>query len=394
MEELLNKYHSLIKSKYSKEFNLIISLLRGEFTEIKIEKEFNWKEFLKLTAWHKIYPIFFQKKNRKIEIFPPAIKKQLKEEYISLSEKNLHLTANLLDLDDLFNLHHIQRIWLKGPLLSTDLYQQLNYRLSIDLDIFISIEDLFKTHQLLVSNEFDCEIDIEKCNSVEKYLLFRFRNQLYYYNVKKQLAIELHWRLFNPNGLWNINLEELLENSKEVEIGTKLFKTLNFDYQFIYLATHGARHGWYRLSWLKDIDELIINRNPDWERILSIATRNKLEDIIMQTIILSNLIFNTSIPDCFKDQIISCNAGFLVKKAIDRINMSQEEIKSKGFEHFKSVYYLSRLKNTFEYRFNTYAKLFINLEEIKKLNLPAFLFPLYFLIRPFSWFYEQYIKKF
>jgi hypothetical protein len=48
--------------------------------------------------------------------------------------------------------------------------------------------------------------------------------------------------------------------------------TLGSEHQFLYLSAHGARHGWFRLRWLVDIDRLAICA-VDWEALLPMMRR-------------------------------------------------------------------------------------------------------------------------
>src|SRR5690606_12144947 len=66
----------------------------------------------------------------------------------------------------------------------------------------------------------------------------------------------------------------------------------------IYLCLHGSRHGWERLGWICDVNELI-NSTPDidWESIMSEAERIGCRKVLGLSIYLVRELFGTEFPE-------------------------------------------------------------------------------------------------
>ena len=387
------KYYNYIKSKYNKEFNFLISLLRSDTDILKPIDDFNWDEFIRLTDYHKLYPVLFSGAILENKITPKDIEDKLKTYYEEKSKVNLHITSQLIWLNYLLDENGIKRLWLKGPVLAIILYGQLNQRLSGDIDLLINYEDIVKVNQILINDGFTCELDLVRLKPGVRKFFQKYRNQLHYYNKQKRIAVELHWRLVNPNGLWRITFNELYKNSVEIEVGNMPMRTLSTDHYFIYLSAHGTLHKWFRLFWLRDIHEMLIQNKVNWKEAIQIARDNKILPIISESLIVSQLFFNSTIPDELLKIKANNKANKLTGKIIKAINQPASAFQSKGIGHLKSIFYLSQLKNDLRYKMNCFIKLFINSEELKTFTLPAIFLPIYCFKRFFSWFRIQYLKK-
>src|SRR5262249_31610538 len=73
----------------------------------------------------------------------------------------------------------------------------------------------------------------------------------------KQIRIELHWKLSGTHFAMPVASGPLWDRLDTVEVGGKRLQSLPFSDLFVYLCLHGSRHGWEKLLWLCDINELI-----------------------------------------------------------------------------------------------------------------------------------------
>ena len=68
--------------------------------------------------------------------------------------------------------------------------------------------------------------------------------------------LEIHWRLdARPSKEPTFN--ELWERKRVSPITSYPVYFLGEEDLFLYLVSHGARHGWFRLRWLLDIDQMV-----------------------------------------------------------------------------------------------------------------------------------------
>lgn len=77
------------------------------------------------------------------------------------------------------------------------------------------------------------------------------------FSSPEKIKVEIHWRL-NPGPGREPSFNELWERKAISSITTNqpIYILGNMDL-FLFLVSHGARHGWSRLRWLEDIDMLL-----------------------------------------------------------------------------------------------------------------------------------------
>ena len=99
--------------------------------------------------------------------------------------------------------------------------------------------------------------------------------------------LDLHRRLFHNPFYIDVPFESLHAGSVPVEVGTLSFKALGPEDEFVYLASHGARHYWRRLKWLCDVGAILVSMRPgQLERVSARCRRDGLEGILASTLML------------------------------------------------------------------------------------------------------------
>ena len=73
--------------------------------------------------------------------------------------------------------------------------------------------------------------------------------------------------------------------------------SLSFNDLLIYLCLHGSRHGWERLAWVCDINELIRSRQDiDWDLLFTESKRLGCENVVVLGLRLIREFFGFNIP--------------------------------------------------------------------------------------------------
>ncbi|MNR09119.1 hypothetical protein D3C85_1253090 [compost metagenome] len=67
---------------------------------------------------------------------------------------------------------------------------------------------------------------------------------------------------------------------------------LGYDDLFLFLASHGARHGWSRLRWLVDIDR-IVRLGHDWGKVSHLMKKYRMSQVGGQALLLSSQLLST-----------------------------------------------------------------------------------------------------
>ena len=86
--------------------------------------------------------------------------------------------------------------------------------------------------------------------------------------LKKEVKLEVHWRL-NPGPAKEPTFNELWERKRiSILLTDSPVYFLGREDLFLFLVTHGARHGWSRLRWLVDIHQ-IVNKIINWIKFIN-----------------------------------------------------------------------------------------------------------------------------
>ncbi|KIL52970.1 nucleotidyltransferase domain-containing protein [Jeotgalibacillus campisalis] len=371
----------LNQSTLSNEVLLILELIKQEPQSIQINKDLvgkvDWNLFITQALHHRVYPALLSRISQSNEI-PEHVKTVLNSEFKRNTLKMLYLSAEMEKVNQLFSKESIPTLCLKGPVLAHKLYGDLSLRTCNDLDILIPMKDIERAEALLVKEGYQKDDYIQ---SVLNDWRWRHHHMMYVHPVKKT-KVEVHWRLSPGPGkeprfdeLWNRRVKSALPHSSVDMLGNEDL--------FLFLASHGARHGWSRLRWLMDIKQLM-KQELDWQLLSTLLKKNYIEHIAGQSIVLAKQLLHAEcnpaalrLASTQRSQKLAQEAVYYLESMInlhtepvpeDVSNYHKKHLFSLMSPHQKSLYLLSTL--------HPYA------EDAKTLPLPQQLHFLYFPLRP------------
>lgn len=352
----------------------------------------DWENIEKLVKRHRIIPYMYNM--IKDLAVPESFQIECKENYSLNTEKMLGLTTEMMRMYTLLEEEGISFLSLKGPLFAKMVYGDYNLRQSHDLDILIRQEDLKKADSILInSNYLRIHPDYELSRKQYRVNLKNSHDYSYKHNESKYL-IELHWRLFSLKDQFPIHLKDLFKNAVEYNIAGKEIKTLSSPHMILYLLVHGSVHSWFRLFWLLDITKFVQTNPIDWGMVVKEAQSMGIIRSVIQGILLSNLITGLNIPEEIKEIADKDRTVLsLIKLSLRTIFRSEKYSTTSQIARINRPFYLSKLNKKSKYKFNCFFKMTTNVLDWKTVPLPDSLFFLYYLLRPFTWFYNAYLKK-
>ncbi|SNS62235.1 Uncharacterised nucleotidyltransferase [Bacillus sp. OK838] len=370
--------------------------------------DIDWELFLDLARHHRIYPLIYSKLNMLDEkLIPLYVSQALYQEYKENTFQMLNLSGEMERVSKLFTENNIRLLFLKGPAIADAIYGDISLRTSKDLDILIPITDLNKAEDLLLNCGYEKEESLNKSNKRKWW-----SHHVSYYHSHKKIEIEIHWRLYRPPA--NEPSFDDLWNRKRISTLTS-FPVYFFGKEdlFFYLITHGANHGWFRLRWLADIDQII--RKRDITMVNNLLPKNRYRDILIgQALILTSQLFETPIHEEDLPLAKEKRSRKLAKSAILYIIEMGRVYNKKSLKDNELIKYnvnssfskMSILKRSFYIKFYQYSvktriqKFFYIMrvlnptsEDLKTLRLPKPLYFLYFPLRPFLIFWRKTRKS-
>ncbi|MET3319928.1 UNVERIFIED_ORG: hypothetical protein ABIC97_003025 [Peribacillus simplex] len=388
------------------EFRLLVEIMKmkndksiGSFKELLTNTD--WEFFLQLAMHHRVYPLIYSKLKIVDEaLIPKYVIENLYQEYKKNTFKMLFFSGEMENLSKLFDENQIRLLFLKGPVIAFDIYGDISLRTSKDLDILVQKTDLNRVEELLLSYGYERE---ELQDKFEK-----SRHHIIFFHPQKKIEIEIHWRL-NPPPLKEPSFNELWDRKRVSTLTTYQVYFLGEEDLFLYLIAHGSRHGWFRLRWLADIDQIIRNKVIPSKNSLSIkAYQNqhlggKANLLIDHALILASVLMNTPI-DKERYSLASGKRSkklvhLAIKSIIENVPLEISEANFKKNQSFSIKTNLHRTFTFIHYQFSLMSSLqkFIFLAQLfnpssadlKTLKLPKSLHLLYYPLHPFLWFWRK-----
>ncbi|MEK4621808.1 MULTISPECIES: nucleotidyltransferase domain-containing protein [Priestia] len=368
----------------SQELKLLFELLKtDQIEDINLNQHtwfigIDWDHFLELAQHHRVYPlIYFKLKMLEEELVPSKVLQTLYDEYKKNTFKMLHFSKEMEEITKEFTKNGIRILFLKGPILAYELYGDISLRTSKDLDILIPRVDLVKAENILLNLGY---VEEENKNIFNENS--RRKHHVEYFHPQKRIQIEIHWRLHNPP-LKEPTFEDLWERKRNTSLLKYPVYFLGEEDLFLHLIVHGARHGWFRLRWLKDIDQ-VLKKGVNFKKIDTLLKKYKYHDAVGQAFILTSQILNTSLAEEFRILTLRNRSKKMAKKSVLYIST---------FKKFKpDIRYLFMLTPNRQKVAYAILLLYPRSWDADTLMLPKFFHFLYFPLRPFLWAWRRMRK--
>lgn len=384
------KKNILNLSGISKELIFLLNIITDK-NNIKIQdnnsvpSDMDWELFLELAIHHRLYPNLAVKlRSLCITSIPKNIVNRINQYYQYNTYLMLQYSSEMSHINSLLSENEVRTLFLKGPILATELYGDISLRTSSDIDLLVQSKDLSKVDRVLEENGYVKDEYIQSILSDWKWRHHHFT----YFHPMKNMKIEVHWRL-NPGPGKEPSFKNLWSR-KETSLYTgKAIYYLGYVDLFYFLVTHGARHGWSRLRWLIDINQLM-QKNVSCALIMKTLKKYHAHLIGKQAVILSREILGTELSKewihILDDQStkLAQEAVFYLERMVNlHTEPLPEEIRCYHKRH------LVALMSNYHKVLFALSTLYPYPEDATILPLPKLLHFLYFPLRPFLWLWRK-----
>ncbi|MGB5963994.1 MAG: nucleotidyltransferase family protein [Sulfurimonadaceae bacterium] len=291
----------------------------------------NYQNIHRLSHKHGIYPLLY-KTIRYIR--PDSLSSEtddlFKQSNMVVAQRNMLMSAELLQLMHLFDANSIDAMAFKGPVLGEMAYGSVTLRQYGDLDILIRQKEIEKALTLLQKRGYTPEIELEKST------LESFYNCVNVIGLHRgAVRVEIHWELLSKNYAIDWEEKKLWRESETIEINRKPIKMLSFENHILYLCAHGSKHLFERLEWICDIDRAIRSKSDvDWEHLLQEAEALGIKRMLFLGLALSKLFFDLPLPqEIIKKMDNDPEIEGLIQKVI-ALHYSSETSSAKSYSSF------------------------------------------------------------
>ena len=283
----------------------------------------------------------------------------------------------------------IRTIFLKGPVIAYDLYGDISLRTSSDLDFLIPLHDLNQAEDLLLKLGYVKDDYIAKVLNDWKWR----HHHITFFHPQRKIKLEVHWRL-NPGPAKEPAFNDLWERKRISSLTGSPVYFLGREDLFLYLVTHGARHGWSRLRWLVDIHQ-IVQQELDWSKLYQLLKKYQYLHVGGQALILASQLLKTPIVEEMKLLLSVNTSARLAQEAIfyleEMVNLHTDPVpENVAMYHKRHLFSLMSKRQRLIF---IMSFLYPYPEDAEVFPLPKYLQFLYFPLRPFLWAWRKSMKR-
>lgn len=367
-----------------RELFFLLELLKEEQSSHIVDMQMiDWSHFLDLALHHRLYPLLHQK-IKEMDFIPSEVKKQLANYYRKNTFQMLKLSAEMSWVNATFKESDIPIIFLKGPNLAHDLYGDLSLRTCSDLDVLIPISQLKKAEELLSLHGYIKDDYIETILGDWSWR----HHHITFFHKEKGVKLEIHWRL-NPGPAFEPSFDQLWKHKRMSELLKEPLYILGREDLFFFLVTHGARHGWSRLRWLCDIQQML-KADLNWREVMKKMKKYHVEKVGGQAFLLAEGLLDSQLPK-YANRITDNKSMKLAQEAIfyleNMVNLHTDPVPK-----YVSKYHgrhLFSMMSPQQKCLSLISWLFPYPEDAETLPLPKVLHFLYFPLRPILWVWRK-----
>lgn len=384
--------NTLDLERIPKEVKLILALLKegneqyiGEH-QVELCSKIDWDAFINQAKHHRVYPLLHNKiKLLDEQLVPTYVRQFLQQQYMRNTFQMLYLSGEMESVSKLFSENQINLLFLKGPVLAHELYGDVSLRTSSDLDMLIPIDKLDQAENLLENHGYEKDDYIQTVLNDWKWR----HHHVTYIHPEKNIKLEIHWRL-NPGPSKEPEFHELWKRKDQSSLTSYPVYLLGKGDLFLFLVSHGSRHGWSRLRWIVDIHQ-IMNQDGDWEMVHKLLKTNYFFNMGGQSIILASHLLNARTTRGMNPLLANKRSRKLAQEAIfyleSMVNLHTDPVpEDVARYHKRHLFSLMSIQQKF---FFIISFLFPYPEDAQTLPLPKQFHFLYFPLRPFLWAWRK-----
>jgi hypothetical protein len=383
--EVWNKY---FEEKISEELRLLFKLFDYKRTTPLIRpRDFSFERFIQLIGRHRIRPLILDYIEELKNVLDENEVETLKAKCKPFVLYQMRLTKEIFRIIAIFKQIGIPIIPFKGPILSKKLFGSFTIRESIDLDFLIHPKDFRKADEILKSEGYSALIEIQNWKEWNLNWFKRIASDVPYQRIEDGIKIELHWKLFLQSKLITNSYEDISDKSNIIASANEVVDVISEEEELFYLCLHGTKHSWFRIKWLLDIKQILTSQSYsiDWDKFSALAISNKKYSAVSSILILVHLIFKIPLPIIFKDEeLIETSSDTFIRQALnalcdDKLDTDPNNKSEK----------LNKLDRDFNWMNDFIWNLTLSKSDVVLMNLPSYLFWLYFPLRPFTFLYRK-----
>lgn len=254
----------------------------------------DWSRLAKVAGQHKMLPLAWWHLRAERTELPRATAIALEGAFVTNMGYMLRLSAELLQLNELFASHGVTMVPYKGPALGAQVYGNLALRQAGDLDLVVRRADVSRARALLLARGYQPRHALSR-GGAEFMSRSRYGQE---FDHPQGISVELHWAFTNGDVALSLALEDLAPRLGTVQIGGGSVAAFGVDDLLLLLCVHGCKHRWDCLEWICGVAEVIRSGSEiDWETLVARAGALGVRRMLLLGVLLARELLDAPVPE-------------------------------------------------------------------------------------------------
>jgi len=214
----------------------------------------NWDSLIALALRHAVMPLLYRYLTAECAAqLPAVVEAKLRFQFHLNVVTNRHLTNEVLRFMRAFEEAGVRALAFKGPLLAELAYGDAGLRQFADIDFLIDAHSLTTVAEILTAAGYRSHLS-RRDGLIGGY----FQEFEECFNGREGLgAVDVHWTMTPHAYPFAPSETAVRARAVNATLRGESVPTLAPDDLFLYLCVHGAKHGWCQLGWICDIAQLL-----------------------------------------------------------------------------------------------------------------------------------------
>ena len=357
---------------------------RADKIKALLSNDIDWTYLVELARKHGVMPLLYWNLHTVCpQAVPGATLELLKSFFQDNVRRNLFLSGELIKLLKLLEMEGIPAIPFKGPVLAASVYGSLALRSFWDLDLLVHKRDVLQVKSILLARGYRPE---HKLSALGEVVHLQLDCEYNFDRNYDNLHLEIHWRIVSGYIRFQLDPEGLWERHVLLPFAGTTVRSLSPEDQLLILCLHnGAKHHWQRLSMICDLAELIrSHQGMDWEWVLEQAAGLNIRRIIFLGLLMAGDLTGARLPPEVLKRAQQDPEVESLKARIREELFTEVEDPAKNLKNCITYFRMrERLSDRLRYLSHIMSEVTTPSEKEEELLLvPAFLYFLYYIIRP------------
>jgi len=266
-----------------------------------LRQELDWPYLIRTALDHGVMPLLYSSLGAHCpEAVPATSLDQLRNHYQAHVQRSSVLTAELLELLDLFEAHGIDAVPFKGPVVAAAVYRNLSLRPCGDLDVLVHKEDIPRAGELLVAHGYQSAgARFDHLEHDHDEVAYLDASHYLFIQPEHEICIDLQWRVADRYFSFSLDDDGLWKRRVSVSVAGKTVRTFAPADLLLLVCVHGSKHRWEALKWICDVAELVgvYRKAIDWRDLQREASRLGVEQMLRLGLFLAHDFFGTVLPE-------------------------------------------------------------------------------------------------